>query len=235
MNNADTPESGDDFFDISEAYDGEKNRNPRYGKKPVANLTIRSYRQPILTAGEEADLLRAAKRGDHAAQDKLAISFDRLVKKIARRYSGPSRDDLIAAGHYGLAEAIAHFNLQRNTRFSTYAVYWIKKRISELVQKWRREGQAGETRADREAYFNRAATAEQIAEKVGCTVLEAEAAIYRANIIHDRYDTAESAYDTEGKYTGPRVDDLHPIGRYGCFSRFQLSPHLRFHEAYFGR
>jgi hypothetical protein len=225
-------EAGESFFDESEAYDGEKGRNPRHCKDPVANLEVSSFGGTILEAGHEADLLRKARAGDPLAKDRLAQSFDRLVKKIASQYSGPSRGDRIAAGHLGLAEAIHRYDLRRNTRFGTYAQHWIRKLISEEVRIWRRAGQAGETRADRYAYRNSTATAEDISAKVGCTVSEAEKAIQRVRGHDKPYDTREGFYDEEGNYRGPRLAASSVMyAMYGCFSRYQLSPHLRRHEA----
>lgn len=60
-----------------------------------------------------------------------------LVKKIAskyRNYDVPF-DDLVQEGLLGLLEAKDKYIPDKNAKFSTYAVYWIKKRIIEFVNK----------------------------------------------------------------------------------------------------
>jgi RNA polymerase primary sigma factor len=81
----------------------------------------------------------------------------RLVVNIARSYTnkGLSLQDLIEEGNLGLLRAVEGFDPTMNTRFSTYASYWIKQSIKralvntaktirvpaymvELLAKWRR-------------------------------------------------------------------------------------------------
>ena len=59
-----------------------------------------------------------------------------LVKSIASRYKGRvSFEDLIQEGFLGLLEAEERFDSSKKAKFSTYAFYWIKKRILEAIQK----------------------------------------------------------------------------------------------------
>ena len=59
-----------------------------------------------------------------------------LVKSIASRYKGRvSFEDLIQEGFLGLLEAEKRFDPSKKAKFSTYAFYWIKKRILEAIQK----------------------------------------------------------------------------------------------------
>ena len=81
----------------------------------------------------------------------------RLVVNIARSYTGKglALQDLIEEGNLGLLRAVEGFDPTMNTRFSTYASYWIKQSIKralvntaktiripaymvELLAKWRR-------------------------------------------------------------------------------------------------
>src|SRR6266404_3300099 len=81
----------------------------------------------------------------------------RLVVNIARGYTGKGLvlPDLIEEGNLGLLRAAEGFDPSMNTRFSTYASYWIKQSIKralintsktirlpaymvELLTKWRR-------------------------------------------------------------------------------------------------
>lgn len=60
-----------------------------------------------------------------------------LVIDISNKYLnlGVPREDLIQEGLIGLMEAEKRFDIRFETKFSTYAVYWIKKRILAAVDK----------------------------------------------------------------------------------------------------
>ena len=59
-----------------------------------------------------------------------------LVKSVAVKFlsSGEPLDDLIQAGYIGLLNAVANFDLARNTRFSTYASYLIQGEIRHFIR-----------------------------------------------------------------------------------------------------
>ena len=111
----------------------------------------------LLTADEEKQLSRQISAGDAAARDRMVRANLRLVVNIARGYSGKGLplQDLIEEGNLGLLRAVEGFDPDMNTRFSTYASYWIKQSIKralvntaktirvpaymvELLSKWRR-------------------------------------------------------------------------------------------------
>ncbi len=91
------------------------------------------YRQsasekPLLDASRERALLERAKRGDRQAMSELVDSHQRLVVQIASRYSreGLSAHDLMAEGMLGLLEATLRFDLARESRFASYATWWVR-------------------------------------------------------------------------------------------------------------
>ncbi len=111
----------------------------------------------LLTADQEKSLARAIAVGDNAARDQMVRANLRLVVNIARGYTGKglALQDLIEEGNLGLLRAVEGFDPTMNTRFSTYASYWIKQSIKralvntaktiripaymvELLSKWRR-------------------------------------------------------------------------------------------------
>jgi RNA polymerase primary sigma factor len=112
---------------------------------------------PLLTAEEERRLAYRVEDGDVEARDHMVRANLRLVVNIARNYVGKGLglQDLIEEGNLGLLRAAEGFDPSMNTRFSTYASYWIKQSIKralintaktirlpaymvELLSKWRR-------------------------------------------------------------------------------------------------
>ncbi|MCI0703788.1 MAG: RNA polymerase sigma factor RpoD/SigA [Planctomycetia bacterium] len=111
----------------------------------------------LLTADQEKELARAIGEGSTSARDQMVRANLRLVVNIARGYTGKglALQDLIEEGNLGLLRAVEGFDPSMNTRFSTYASYWIKQSIKralvntaktiripaymvELLAKWRR-------------------------------------------------------------------------------------------------
>jgi RNA polymerase primary sigma factor len=133
----------------------------------------------LLSAAEERELAYQIKDGDIEARDRMVRANLRLVVNIARTYPGKGLplQDLIAEGNLGLMRAVEGFDASMNTRFSTYASYWIKQSIkravintakpiripaymSDLMIKWRR------MTAKLQEKFNRTPTHEEIAKSL---------------------------------------------------------------------
>ncbi len=58
-----------------------------------------------------------------------------LVKSIALKYVSNNHplDDLMQEGMIGVIKAVDNFDEGKDTKFSTYAVYWIKKYILDYI------------------------------------------------------------------------------------------------------
>ena len=66
--------------------------------------------------------------------DKL-LEYDGLIYSIINRYASRyDRDDLYQVGMIGLIDAYKHYNKDSNTKFSTYAYYYILGEINKYIR-----------------------------------------------------------------------------------------------------
>jgi RNA polymerase primary sigma factor len=92
-----------------------------------------------LSRTERQELEEAISDGKEA-RDHLAQANTRLVISIAKRYiyKGLPFDDLIQEGNIGLLQAIDKFNYHLGFRFSTYATWWIRQKVTRAMSQQRR-------------------------------------------------------------------------------------------------
>lgn len=107
----------------------------------ASSNNIQKARQaPRLSKEEERELIaRWQQQRDRKAAEKLTQCSMRYVVAVAikhRRYN-VSVDVLISEGSLGLVRAMDKFDLQQDTRFSTYATYWIRYYIIDhIMRSW---------------------------------------------------------------------------------------------------
>jgi RNA polymerase primary sigma factor len=91
----------------------------------------------ILTPEEERALIVKAKNGDQEAFRSIIIANQRLVVREALKYyfKGDNFLDLINEGNKGLIEALKKFDLTRENRFFTYALWWVRSEIRRYLSK----------------------------------------------------------------------------------------------------
>jgi len=92
-------------------------------------------RYPLLTRAQEVQLAKRIEAGDRQARQRLIESNLRLVVTIARGYRTSSCDllDLIQEGTLGLIKAVERYDWRRETKFSTYAAWWIRHGIVQAL------------------------------------------------------------------------------------------------------
>lgn len=103
----------------------------------------RAGRVSLLNHEQEITLARrieeARFRGDedtaNRAKEQLVMANLRLVASVARRYLGHGMpiEDLMQEGAIGLMRAVDRFNYAKGYRFSTYAIWWIRRSISRAI------------------------------------------------------------------------------------------------------
>jgi len=94
---------------------------------------------PPLSRDEEHLHALRARKGDTASKQKLVRHNLAFVVAIARKQRrGTVRlDDLIQEGNVGLMRAVEKFDPHAGTRFSTYAVWWIRAYVGKYLKEAR--------------------------------------------------------------------------------------------------
>ncbi len=105
-------------------------------EQTTLNLYIQKMAEhPLLSPEEEKELARRAKKGDKEALKKLVEGNLRFVVNVAKNFMGwgVPLTDLIAAGNLGLIEAAKRFDPDRDVKFISYAVWWIRQAIMQTI------------------------------------------------------------------------------------------------------
>src|SRR5262250_1919798 len=192
---------------------------PRRPKGPSVQSPLETYLREInetalLNAQEEKQLAYRIENGDGEARDRMVRANLRLVVNIARSYTGKglALQDLIEEGNLGLLRAVEGFDPAMNTRFSTYASYWIKQSIKralvntaktiripaymvELLAKWRR------ATAKLQEELGRTPTQEEIARSLNLPRK-------KLNIIKKAIRVYNSAPQTDQADSGWSLDEM---------------------------
>lgn len=93
-----------------------------------------------LSKKEEQELSVRIKQGDREALNDLVYHNLRFVVNIAKNYrnSNVPFADIISEGNMGLLHAATKFDGDKNIKFISYAVWWIKNSINECIETYNR-------------------------------------------------------------------------------------------------
>lgn len=173
--------------DPSEGGPDERSR-ARDGSLDSLNVYIRDIaRFKPLAPEEEKALGRRIRDGDQEALDRLVEANLRFVVHYAKRYRGLglSYMDLIHEGSLGLIEAAKRFDPERNVKFISYGVWWVRQAIFHALSEHTRvfrlpqklSGQVSRLETAREklkSELERTPTTEELAERTAFSKDEVE-------------------------------------------------------------
>ena len=109
----------------------EKKTNFVGANDPGVNAYLKDInRYKVLSASEEAELVKKMREGDESAREKLTTANLRFVYAVAKRYANSDNLlDLVQEGNTGLITALSAFDPEKGTRFLSCAVWYITRSI----------------------------------------------------------------------------------------------------------
>jgi RNA polymerase primary sigma factor len=108
--------------------------------KNLAHYLKQIAKFPQISQKEEKELGKLIQKGDKKALRNLVESNLRFVVSYVKKYKGMglSLPDLINEGNLGLIEAAKRFDPDKNVKFISYAVWWIRQAIIHALTKYSR-------------------------------------------------------------------------------------------------
>ncbi|MFH0920591.1 MAG: RNA polymerase sigma factor RpoD/SigA [Fibrobacterota bacterium] len=92
-------------------------------------------RFPVLNEEQEISYVKGVQQNDKKAMNDLILGNLRFVVSIARKYQnrGLSLLELINEGNIGLYKAAKRFNLDKQVKFTSYAVWWVRQCMQKAL------------------------------------------------------------------------------------------------------
>ena len=199
-------------------------------KGSLDSKNLKLYLQQIakfsqLTADQEKELGRRIQNGDKEALKTMIESNLRFVVSYVKRYKGMGLGllDLINEGNLGLIEAAKRFDPNRNVKFISYAVWWIRQAVIHALSQYSRIYNIPQKFSDQISEMNKVRsrlkkelshepTREEIAQQMKVTQEEIEdlELMGRQNVsLSDKY------FDNDTTEIGDRIkDNLSPSVEY---------------------
>lgn len=126
-------------------------------QRATRQFVKQAMKVPLLEQDREQELARRWRdERDEQALHELITAYMRLVVSMAVRFRnyGLPMSDLVQEGNVGLMQAAARFEPEREVRFSTYAVWWIRSQIQDYVLRNWSIVRTGTTAAQKSLFFN---------------------------------------------------------------------------------
>ena len=145
----------------------------RYPRTETLDAYFNEIKNHELLSRQQEKMLamRYRESDDDDAADRLISANLRLVVKIASGYYKKggrfSLSDLIQEGNLGLIQAARHYDPEKQTKFSYYAVFWIKAYILKFLMDNYSSIKIGTTQAQRRLFFNLRKTREKLERRHG--------------------------------------------------------------------
>lgn len=100
-----------------------------------SDLIRDATRRRLLTHAEELRLAKRIERGDLTAKAEMIECNLGLVSALARTHGGRgvAFEDLFQEGTLGLVRAVEKFDHRHSLKFSTYAVWWIRRSLINAI------------------------------------------------------------------------------------------------------
>ncbi|MDR3208406.1 MAG: RNA polymerase factor sigma-32 [Rickettsiales bacterium] len=194
----------------------------------LARYLQQAQRFPLLTASEEYEYASSwAKNRDKLSAETLVSSHLRLVVSMAYELGnyGIPIGELIASGNVGLMQALQRFDPEKGFRFSTYATFWIRAEMYDLILSNWSMVKIGNSASQKKVFFNLARTkralgimdsrlsgaqVKQIADKLEVSEADVENMSERMHI-RDMSLNANKYDDGDGELVDFIQDDAKPI------------------------
>lgn len=182
------------------------------GKVAVMDEKPRDKR--FLTREEEHELGKRIQKGDVRALEALVLANISLVTSLAKKYApfGLPMEDLIGEGTLGLVEAARRFDPYRGTRFTTYAVWSVKRAMIKAVVEQR--GVVSLPYHKSSLLFSIKRAANELSQKKGAPVsmqeIAAEVGISE-NQVEDINHTADSYISLDAPIDSENSDEFYAL------------------------
>jgi len=155
--------------------------------------TFGRYRDEAIREGAHMRGAVAA-RADYLEEDEVINRYAMLVKRIARHLMtrlprSVQLDDLVQAGLIGLMEAVRHYDPEQGAGFETYATIRVRGAMLDELRRndWsprslsRRVRQLSDATHDIESEKGRAATSQEIADRLNLSLNEYHQRVLESN------------------------------------------------------
>jgi len=142
---------------------------------------------PVHTDEQEKKLGQRIRQGDSTALKELIEANLRFVVSYVKKYQGMGMSllDLINEGNLGLIEAAKRYDPQRNVKFISYAVWWIRQAVIHALTQSSRIYHIPQKLSDQillmkrkrarlKAELGREPTREEIAKDMGISEIDLE-------------------------------------------------------------